>query len=55
LSGDAGVADDMNVGYQFRGEADRIDRAPAGIVGRACEFGDAAAFCGGITLATSAV
>ena len=32
----------MNVGHQFRGKADGIDRAPAGVVGGTGDVGDAA-------------
>jgi hypothetical protein len=32
----------MNVGHEFRGKTDGIDRAPAGLVGRARDAGDAA-------------
>ena len=39
---DAGVADDVDVRHQFRGKRHRIDRAPAGVVGRARDLGDAA-------------
>lgn len=31
----------MDIGYQFRGKVDRIDRAPAGVIGGAGDFGDA--------------
>src|SRR5260370_19784059 len=38
----AGVADDVNVGHELRRKRNRIDRAPAGIVGRARDVSDAA-------------
>ena len=39
---DAGVADDVDVGHELRGKADGVDRAPAGLVDRARDGGDAA-------------
>ena len=41
LPGDAGIADNVDIGHEFRGKAGGIDRAPAGIVGGPGDLGDA--------------